>query len=361
MADSKVLRILVTGPDLRQPIGGGVQQHVQYLVQGLSEYAGLELKAFAATRGPRDEPWARKGLRLFGRYLAFIPAVLSSDIVHVNSTIDDRSVYRDAGFSVLARLFRRPVVLQFHGGAVARLKHSSRGAGLFMLRHALSAVAESLFFTQEAAHDMRHLFRFEHVTVAKNYVRASKPGRGARPDSDKLRVAFLGRLEASKGVLELVEAAVPLGQAVEVRIAGDGPARVQLGALLAGSPNAVLIGLVDQHGRDELLAWADVLALPSAHAEGLPYALLEAAAAGCALVSSDIGAIRRIVRPGETGALVSPRNVLELTDTLSWMVANRDAVRMMGEHARAVIAREFSLDQMVQFYGDLYSKLGHSA
>jgi glycosyltransferase involved in cell wall biosynthesis len=107
-----------------------------------------------------------------------------------------------------------------------------------------------------------------------------------------------------------------------------------------------------------LLAISDVFALPTFYREGIPRALLEAAALGLPLVSTDMPGCRDVVRDGWNGILVPPRNADALAEALLRMLsAEPDALRQMGENSRAHIDEHFTLELVTAAYADIYRRL----
>lgn len=89
-----------------------------------------------------------------------------------------------------------------------------------------------------------------------------------------------------------------------------------------------------------LFAEADVFVLPS-HAECLAVALMEAAAAGLPIVTTDVAALPEAVRPGPSGILVRPGDVQGLRCALETLVADADVRRRFGRSAHEVARRKF--------------------
>jgi glycosyltransferase involved in cell wall biosynthesis len=107
-----------------------------------------------------------------------------------------------------------------------------------------------------------------------------------------------------------------------------------------------------------LLAISDVFALPTFYREGVPRALLEAAAMGLPLVSTDMPGCRDVIRDGWNGVLVPPRDVAALTRALLRLVeAEPDVLRQMGENSRDYVERRFTLEHVADAYAEIYQRL----
>lgn len=200
------------------------------------------------------------------------------------------------------------------------------------------------------------------------------PGSGV--DLDRFRAAgrpvvdgtgasflFVGRMLGDKGVRELAEAARILRRRrsdIRVRLVG-----------FAGAENRTAIrdeelrdwqdeGIVEYLGPTDdvrpFIADADAVVLPS-YREGMPRALLEAAAMARPLIASDVPGCREIVRHGENGLLFevrSPQSLAEAMERFADMAAGERA--SMGEAARRLVEEEFSEQKVIAMYLDALAK-----
>jgi len=89
----------------------------------------------------------------------------------------------------------------------------------------------------------------------------------------------------------------------------------------------------------------------------MPKALLEAAAAGCAVVTTDVPGCREAITPGVTGDLVAPRDPDALTAALHALMGDRHRREGYGRAGRSLAARQFAIesvvDRVMHLYGDL--------
>lgn len=165
-------------------------------------------------------------------------------------------------------------------------------------------------------------------------------------------IVLSGRLLWDKGVGTLVEAARRLRQRVHARVA-------LVGMPDPGNPSSVdedtLEGWVKE-GIIEWWGWCDdmrqayaeshIVTLPTSYGEGLPRALLEAAACARPIVASDIPACREIVEDGRNGLLVPPDDPIALAEALEKLVCDPALRRAMGAHGRQRVVERFA-DQLV--------------
>lgn len=180
--------------------------------------------------------------------------------------------------------------------------------------------------------------------------------------AEDVAVLLVTRLTRSKGVLDYAAAA---------RLAGKKTARLQfllVGPQDCGAADALTDGelaevaasvrwLGERRDVPRLLAACDVFACPTYYGEGVPRALLEAAASGLALVASDVPGCRAVVVHGRSGMLVPPRQPGELA--LALVDLARDAPRRerLGAAARQVVEERFDLDVIAAATIGLYHRL----
>jgi glycosyltransferase involved in cell wall biosynthesis len=171
----------------------------------------------------------------------------------------------------------------------------------------------------------------------------------APPDNGVPEIAFVGRMLRSKGLHVLVAA---------YRLLRDRgtPARLALyGDADAGNreaiPGAVLAGWgrepgVTWHGRTDNVAgaWsvADIAVVPPLGGDGMPRAMLEAAACGRPLVVSDVPGCRQFVRPGMEGLVVPPGDAHALAGALAVMASDARVRLQAGAAARRRLVTEYT-------------------
>ncbi len=179
------------------------------------------------------------------------------------------------------------------------------------------------------------------------------------PDRAERAVLFLGRLDRAKGVDTLVRAfarVAPARPGVALRIAGEGPERAaleRLSAALGVAPRVQLLGRRDDPLA--LLRAATVVAVPS-RSEGMSNALLEAMAAGRAVVASSIAANREAT--GDDAALlVPPDDPDALGDALGRALDDAALRARLGAAARAR-AGGFGIERVADDYLRLLDRLG---
>jgi glycosyltransferase involved in cell wall biosynthesis len=178
------------------------------------------------------------------------------------------------------------------------------------------------------------------------------------------RVAMVSRMLREKGVGELVEAARRLqerGLKAHVVLVGEpdpaNPGTVSERELRAWAESRVVEWW--GHRDDIATVWreAHICVLPSYYREGVPKSLLEAAACGRPIVTSDAPGCREVVQHGHNGLLVPVRNVDALTDAIARLVVDPGLRARMGRAGRALVEDQFGVERVARETMGVYQSL----
>lgn len=182
-----------------------------------------------------------------------------------------------------------------------------------------------------------------------------------QPPPPPLRIAVVARMLWSKGVDLAVNAAIA------ARLAGADVELSLYGAPDPSNPKAIPEAILNAWNAEPGIAWhgptADVAAvwrdhhvacLPSRGGEGLPRTLLEAAACGRAIVTTDVPGCRTLVRDQVEGLVVKPGDVPALTAAFVRLAAEPGLAIRMGEAARARVLDGFTERHVMEAVKQLY-------
>jgi glycosyltransferase involved in cell wall biosynthesis len=197
------------------------------------------------------------------------------------------------------------------------------------------------------------------VTVIPNGVDTDAVTPGASRLHDELGarlvVLYVGRLDPEKRVLALVDSFESLGLPDDhvLCIAGDGAHADRIRRRAARGRNVRVLGLVDTARTLDLLRGCDVFVLPST-AEGLALSLLEAMAAGRAIVATDAGEDGRAL---EDAGLVIPVHPLRpaLDEALRRLIDDGALRRRLGDAARQRAVAEYGMARNAQRVLEVYA------
>ena len=225
-------------------------------------------------------------------------------------------------------------------------KHDHEKAWMPLMSHKLhhipTALPEIAFKTREEARTS--LFSKESIETHKNDLWLVSTGEHTRNKNLSLILDAMEQLpQHIKGKLFLT-------------LMSDGEDREKLEALVRTFrlENRVhFTGFVD-NARSFLPAF-DVFLLPSLK-EGFPYGLLEAGATGLAVIASNVGGIPELIKNGETGTLIDPRDVHSLINALVGVIEQREEIMTQAEKLRSIIRAEYTIGRMMAETEAIYSR-----
>jgi len=186
------------------------------------------------------------------------------------------------------------------------------------------------------------------------------------PEPEGLPVVMLAsRMLWDKGVAQFVEAARILkSEGVQARFAlagdsdPDNPAAIPQEQLdvWKDTGDVEWWGLQEPQTMPQVLAKSHIVCLPS-YREGIPRILIEAAASGRPIVTTDAPGCRELVRPGENGMIVPSRDIGSLAHALRFLIENPEARVAMGNNNRQVAVQEYSQELVVAQFMGVYRDL----
>lgn len=182
------------------------------------------------------------------------------------------------------------------------------------------------------------------------------------PDGKSV-VIMASRLLRDKGVNEFVRACEILRSqdiSAEFLLAGaidpHNPASLSEAELEQIQEKNIVKILGNSSNIPELFAASNIVVLPS-YREGLPKILLEAAAAGRAVITTNVPGCRDAIRENITGVLVPVRDSAALALAIKKLVQNDNLRKSMGENGRLLAEREFAIEKIIQLHMNVYEKL----
>lgn len=352
--------VVVFGPSLAAL--SGVSTHVRMLI-GSDLAQDFELLHFQVGSEGRGERALGRLLRLALSpwQLALLLWRTKAGAVHLNTSLDPKGYWRDLVYAGVAKAMGRRVVNQIHGGWMPQAFFRGKAVRTWLLRRFLvSSDAVTVLSTAELA-AYRAFDPRIRVSLVPNAI--DPDGLADRPrayNADRpLRLVYVGRLARAKGLFEAIDALRALargGREFELRIAGEGAAMAELLAAVeaAGVKDRVrFLGPV--FGSDKTRLWleSDVFVFPS-YSEGLPYALLEAMAAGCVPVTTPVAAIPDVIRDGVHGLLVAPKDVCALALALAALDDDRARLERMARAARDRVLECYTIDRLAGDFRAVY-------
>jgi teichuronic acid biosynthesis glycosyltransferase TuaC len=255
-----------------------------------------------------------------------------------------------------------PLVVTAHGGDAYRAPWERRGlfnATAQVLRRADAVAAVSDFIRQKVREiedrDVDVVYNgadegtfFERGRVADRDALAIAP--------DRFVIAFVGDVTPPKGVFELLRAAQRLRELNPLVLFAGIPDNGIAADIRNFQVEARVMGAVPHTHLAKVFGAADVVSLPS-YKEGLPVSLCEAMLCGKPVVATDVGGIPEIVIDGETGYLVTPRNVDGLAERLERIARDSQLALRLGKAAHEFAVSRLTWAVNARQYDAIYRRV----
>jgi phosphatidylinositol alpha-mannosyltransferase len=351
------------------PLPGGVTEHVRYLYEGL-RLRGHDVRIITSSHGLQrssegDVIRLGKGfsmptngsvgtVTLSPRYVSQVNKMLERerfDLLHFHEPfVPFLSL-------VVLRQSTSVNIATFHAyaGFSPSYEFGSRVLGGYADRlHGRIAVSAA------ARHFIDRFFPGDYKVIPNgvDVARYRKAVPLARWQDGTRNVLFVGRHEPRKGLIELLKAFRILrktGCECRLLVVGSGPQerearRYVMTRRLGG---VEFLGRVSDDEKAQLFKTADVYVSPATGRESFGIVLLEAMAAGTAIVCSDIHGYKGVVRRGTDGLLVPPRKPKALAAAIGTLLADDELRARMGRSG-TLRAEEFSWERVTAKVEDYY-------
>ena len=299
--------ILIVRPDLRDP--GGVTAYFRSLENKFK----IPTVSFIIGRRILEKSFFSKAFRIFRDYHSFVKYLKTDryQVVHVNPSLDFKSVIRDGILVLLASIYGKKIVVFFHGW--------EKSFELFLRRYCLF-LFKFLFNRSDAFIVLSKEFKIvlkEWGFAQPIYTEVAsiddKFNEGfnienaivSRQHSKKWRLLFLSRIIKEKGIYEIIETSLLLQKKypmIELIIAGDGEELDNVKSFVDNHNISCItfVGYVGGKEKLKLLENSNVYCLPS-YTEGMPLSVIEAMAFGLPVITRCVGGLKDFFKNGEHG------------------------------------------------------------
>jgi glycosyltransferase involved in cell wall biosynthesis len=359
------MRVLIAVPRLAMP--GGVSNYYKTL----RPYLDAQKVYFEIGSIPGEVGDWRKVLRLLNDSWSFYRLMGRQhfDLVHINPSMDLRSLFRDGLLLMLARL-RGQRVLVFYRGWFPHVEAEVRRRYPRLFRYVYSKAHANVVLADEFQKALAEMGvsppTFIETTVVDDAVFAGQAttlttGQPQYTPGGRCRILYLGRLDTGKGLPEAIDAFAKLQERhpmVSLTIAGDGPERAaaEQDVRQRGLRQVCFLGHVAGAAKAKAFHEADIYLFTSL-AEGMPNSVLEAMAFGLPIVTRPVGGIRDFFEDGRMGYAIDSADPGDYTELLDRLVSNRALCATMGQYNREFARQRFAASVVVARLLAIYAQV----
>jgi phosphatidyl-myo-inositol alpha-mannosyltransferase len=357
MMNADGLRVLVVCP-YSLSVFGGVQDQALGLSHALRQL-GVDARVLAPCDGPPPEPGVTvvgptramvangsiaqitSGRAVAARALEAV-RVFEPDVIHLHEPLVPGPTQ--------ALLLGAPVPMvgTFHAAVTG--EHPWYRAFRPPLNRWVRRLAIRTAVSEEARRLAEEAFEGEY-RVLPNGVEVERFATAEPWPAPRPAVFFVGRHEPRKGLDVLLDAFSGLGEDTVLWVAGDGPDHDRVRG--ASPPNVEWLGRISDEEKARRLRAATVACFPARHGESFGLVLLEAMAAGAAVVATSIPGYEAVARPGQEALLVPPGDSALLRDTLRALLDDSARRRELIAAGRAR-AEEYSMVRLAERFLPVY-------
>ncbi len=173
-------------------------------------------------------------------------------------------------------------------------------------------------------------------------------------------VLFASRLLVSKGIKDFIEASKYVRNARFIvcgRFDFDNPDYVNENYIYQSQEKGLIEYLGEINNVKDIINKSSIVVLPSYYGEGLPKILIEAAACGKPIVTTNHPGCRETVINKKTGYIVPIKNPKILAKNIQKILDDKELRISMGKEARILAERKFSIDKVLKKHMDIYSNV----
>jgi phosphatidyl-myo-inositol alpha-mannosyltransferase len=360
MTSSRVLRVALFCP-YSLSVFGGVQAQVLGLAGELRR-RGVDARVIAPSDGPPPEP----GITTVGPTVRFpsngsIAPIASSkaiaartlealrvfepDVLHLHEPLSPGANHAAlVGTDI-------PAVGTFHAAHPGR--NAWYEALTVPLRAMVARLAVRTAVSEEAQRNVEAAFG-ESCEILPNGVAVEAFAAASPWPTKRPAIMFVGRHEPRKGLAVLLEAFSGLERDAVLWVAGEGPQTDALRRLAV--PGVEWLGRVTDADKARRLRAATIACFPSVEGESFGVVLLEAMAAGAAVVASNLTGYRTVARGGVEALLVEPDDAAALRSALRRLLDDPAEGRALTA-AAAARAEEFSFGNLAERLVPIYRSI----
>lgn len=282
---------------------------------------------------------------------------------------------RDMFILLCTRWLFRQTIFHMQASGLSELYQDLDRACQFMYRLAYfhaDAVVRTSPYTTDDAHGLRARREFIVTNAADDhFARFANQRSRARSDARATKLLYLSTVCRNKGILELLDACHRLRQQgfeFQLDVVGSFQPDEFQTEVIDAVRSRELDDLVRLHGQlagDQKLtafAAADIFCFPTFYeSEAFPCAVVEAMSFALPVVAARWRGLPSIVKDGQTGFLVAPRDVGLLAQRMGQLMGDRVLRRKMGDAARKRFLQEFTTGRHLAAMKDVFVAVGRSA
>ena len=354
------MRILITSPSLNTDENiSGISSVVSFIMNSNPRQDYIHFRLGRRDSEKRNSAWFFSMVRIYFDWLGILSS--GKDVmVHFNMALCKLSVIRDFPLILMARLFRKKMVIHLHGGDYMTHKNPPVWMRILM-KISLSGNNPVIVLSAAEAEIIEKSISRSRIRTLPNCMSLHEAYEFKRDYSGDqiIRLLFMGRIEADKGLEYIYKALKSLKNNDKVFnfvMAGRGTLEneytTKFSELLGR--NFEFAGVVTGDSKTEILKRCNVFLLPSYY-EGLPMALLESMSFGLVPVVTNVGSVGQVVTDQKNGIFVTDHSSVEIENAILTLSTDINLRHNLSRNARNFIFDNFDPANYIRELNEIYA------
>lgn len=361
------------------PFIGGVEKYVYYISKELVNHENCDVKVICANEPKGNESHEIyndiniQRIPYFGKIantnitpsLPFTLYTEDFDIIHTHIPTPWSSDWSD----IITRIKNKPLVVTYHNdiigtGIANTIANVYNKTGLKLLLNK----ADKIIITQDDYINSEHLQNYKDkiVTIPNGVdTQLFKPNDTPRTKHQIFFLSVLDKFHKYKGLDYLLEALITVKKTipdVKLVIGGKGELLeyyIKKTKEMNIQDNVEFLGFLSDEEVIQYFATSELFVLPSISSlqEGFGIVVLEALSCMTPIVSTSIVGVSDDVIRTNSGIIVEPKNVEQLSDAMIKILSNKELQLTMGKNGRALVKDKYEWKQIAQSIHNLYEEL----
>jgi glycosyltransferase involved in cell wall biosynthesis len=355
-------RVLMVGPSLQEE--GGMGTVSRLILNYVKELDIDHISSWTNRPGSTQLPSKIQVIKTF--VLAWLKLIVELifervDVLHFHMS-ERGSAWRTLILIGTAYVFRKPIIVHTHGAEFHLFYETLPQLGQKLINWMLQKTSYLIVLSEswQNYYISRCQLNPNRVIVLHNPVEYPAIANKKEEAQTPIKLLFLGKINQRKGIYDLLKSFANFKQncqiSTQLLIAGSGEieSAIRLAEELKIAGDIDFLGWINPTQRNQLLSEAHTFILPS-YNEGLPMALLEAMSWGLSIITTPVGGIGEVIKHQETGLLVEPGNITQLTEAIDSLVTDKSLRLTLGTNARAKVS-QFSVENYSHSLSEIYWK-----
>lgn len=272
---------------------------------------------------------------------------------------------KDSVFILIARLFRKKVVLHLRG---SDFKNWIDNRASLFTRWYVKRILKSTQGMIVLGDKLRYLFT-DYYPEKKIFVVPNgadfKLQLNHTTEKETINLLYLANLQPSKGIEDVMEAMIILKNKYQQKfiftvVGAWRKEEIKQKCLSMVKQNEIPVQFFAPQIDDakfKLLSEADVFIFTPREPEGHPWVIVEAMASGLPIISTDQGAITESVIDGQNGFIVRPKSPEQIAEKINELIVNAEMRKKMGEESRKLYENNFTEARMVERFTTVFNNI----